>query len=80
MAQQLHAQMGGDVSGGEEIIKAGAVDLYSQLQGNFPKGSRNDPENSSMAPPMAIRANCEVKFTGKVLRTYPFDDRASLAL
>ena len=34
MAQQLHAQMGGDVSGGEEIIKAGAVDFGLEYRTN----------------------------------------------
>ena len=40
MAQQLHAQMGGDVSGGEEIIKAGAVDFGLEYRTNV--GAIND--------------------------------------
>ena len=40
MAQQLHAQMGGDVSGGEEIIKAGAVDFGLEYRTNV--GDIND--------------------------------------
>ena len=40
MAQQLHAQMGGDVAGGEEIIKAGAVDFGLEYRTNV--GAIND--------------------------------------
>ena len=40
MAQQLHAQMGGHVSGGEEIIKAGAVDFGLEYRTNV--GAIND--------------------------------------
>ena len=40
IAQQLHAQMGGDVSGGEEIIKAGAVDFGLEYRTNV--GAIND--------------------------------------